>query len=97
MGYGYTDDCPGCSAKKPGLSISKPHSANCRKRVEERIGEDPRGQETKDRVNEKCKQWAARELKKKTVVARRKGRKIRNPKALEPKLMRQRLVLLHGS
>ena len=23
--YGYTDDCPGCAAKKAGLAVSKPH------------------------------------------------------------------------
>ena len=62
--YGYTDDCPGCSAKKVGVSISKPHSANCRKRVEEKIGEDPREQKAKDRADEKWKQWAAREAEK---------------------------------
>ena len=61
VGYGYTDDCPGCAAKKAGLSVSKPHSATCGNRVEERIGEDPTGKETKDRADEKWKQWAARE------------------------------------
>ena len=43
--YGYTDECPGCAAKKAGLAVSKTHSAACRKRVEEKIGEDPRGKE----------------------------------------------------
>ena len=63
--YGYTDECPGCAAKKAGLAVSKPHSAACRKRVEEKIGEDPRGKETKERADEKWKQWAAREADKK--------------------------------
>ena len=40
VNYGYTDDCPGCSAKKAGLSISKPHSSTCRNTVEDRIGGD---------------------------------------------------------
>ena len=62
--YGYTDDCPSCAAKKAGLAVSKPHSATCRKRVEARIGEDLRGKETKDRADEKWKQWAARESEK---------------------------------
>ena len=45
--------------------VSRPRAlAKGRKRVEERIGEDPRGQETKDRANEKWKQWAAREAEK---------------------------------
>ena len=42
-------------------TISKPHSATCRKRVEEKTGVDPRGKETKDRADEKWNQWAARE------------------------------------
>ena len=64
--YGYAGDCPGCDAKRAGLSVSKPHSTSCRKRVEEEIVKDPRGQEARERADERWKQWEAREAAKKT-------------------------------
>ena len=59
--YGYSGDCPGCDSKRAGLSTSKPHSVNCRKRIEQEIANDPRGQEALERADERWKQWAARE------------------------------------
>ena len=37
--YGFTDECPGCESAQAGAK-NRAHSENCRKRVEERMGED---------------------------------------------------------
>ena len=37
--YGFTDECPGCESAQAGTK-NRAHSENCRKRVEERMGED---------------------------------------------------------
>ena len=37
--YGFTDECPGCESAQTGTK-NRTHSEDCRKRVEERMGED---------------------------------------------------------
>ena len=56
--YGYTDGCQGCDAKKAGLSIARNYSAACRKRVEEQVNGDARGQVAGERADERWKHWA---------------------------------------
>ena len=38
--YGYTDNCPGCQAKRRGAVAKKGHSEACRKRIEELMKQD---------------------------------------------------------
>ena len=52
--YGYTDNCPGCMAKRRGAVAKKGHSEACRKRIEDLMKQDnsdkKKLQKTDDRI-----------------------------------------------
>ena len=44
MNHGFTPQCPGCYAAANDLN-SRPHTLQCRKRIEEALSKDPLGEE----------------------------------------------------
>ena len=60
--YGFTEDCPGCDARRAGMSIPKPHSAKCRDRLEEAMKGDERGKKAQELVDERWQHWTAKEM-----------------------------------
>ena len=50
--FGFTDRCPGCSAKIRGLK-PQPHAAHCRRRMEKLLEDDVRVKNAKERLREK--------------------------------------------
>eukprot|EP00974_Lingulodinium_polyedra_P122902 11184715-Lingulodinium_polyedra.AAC.1 len=51
--FGYTEDCPGCSARKAGMHVHKPHTTQCRDRIKEALSKDEKGKHTMERVDER--------------------------------------------
>ena len=66
--YGYTDRCQGCSTLLRGMRL-QPHSATCRKRMEERLEGDVRVQNAKDRMADRQRQVQQQEPKDSDGVA----------------------------
>ena len=59
--YGYTEGCAGCDSRRAGLTDRKQHSTRCRERMMAELEKDPRGKMTRDRADERWRQWAVRE------------------------------------
>ena len=73
--YGFTEDCPGCDAKRAGMSIPKPHNLKCRERLEEAMKNDERGKKAQELVEERWKHWTAKEMEKDDKKAEEENKK----------------------
>ena len=73
--YGFTEDCPGCDAKRAGMSIPKPHNKKCRERLEEAMKGDERGRKAQDLADERWKHWTAKEMEKEDKKAEEESKK----------------------
>ena len=60
--YGYTANCEGCRCKLTGMGDRKPHTEECRKRVEEAMEGDEEGREMKRQDVERQKRRLAEAL-----------------------------------
>ena len=56
--FGYTEMCPGCDAKRAGLSNPKPNTAQCRERIQTDMDKGEQGKQAKQRADQRWKQWA---------------------------------------
>ena len=64
--YGYTKGCPACAAIAGGIDRTGiPHSEVCRKRVEGKLKDDPKGKERLSATEEKEMERIAKEIEKK--------------------------------
>ena len=63
--YGYTKGCSACAAIAGGIGRTGiPHSEECRKRVEEKLKDDPKGKERLSATEEKEMEKIAKEIEK---------------------------------
>ena len=44
--YGYTEGCEGCRFKQAGLGSTRAHNEECRRRIAEKLKDDPEHQKT---------------------------------------------------
>ena len=53
--YGYTAGCEGCRFEQAGLSATRAHTEECRKRIGQQLIEDPEYQQTIEREEERIR------------------------------------------
>ena len=51
--HGYTEGCEGCARARTGVMEGRPHSEECRRRIEACMSEDAEGRETMRRDKER--------------------------------------------
>ena len=60
--YGYTDGCDGCKHRRAGLGEHRPHSEDCRKRIEAAMDADDEGRRKKADDTERITRRLAEEM-----------------------------------
>ena len=95
--YGYTDNCPGCTAKKRGEIAKKGHSESCRKRIEELMRQDEEGKKKLKKEDERITTQLARKLEQEDQKKRRTEGREKEEDAEDEKKAEDEDMELHGN